>query len=95
MFFLLELGCDFWTHRTEIFRDHRTIHTGEKNFVCTECGNKFATRKYLARHKSQHKPDKKFKCEYPGCEKAFAGSEQIYQHRLRVHNKVKKVKRNE
>lgn len=52
----------------------------EKKFKCKLCSRGFNTAGNLSRHKKVHTGEKKYKCQYPGCESKFARSDSCMQH---------------
>ncbi|XP_054167591.1 zinc finger protein 665-like [Oppia nitens] len=64
--------------------DHkRTKHTGERPFKCKECNNSFATTSYLTAHVKASHAERKYKCTYDGCDKAFYKPHPLAEHLLR------------
>ena len=56
----------------------------EERFNCKICSRGFNTAGNLSRHKKVHTGEKKYKCQYPGCESKFARSDSCMQH-YRTH----------
>lgn len=56
----------------------------EKRFKCKVCSRGFNTAGNLSRHKKVHTGEKKYLCQYPGCESKFARSDSCMQH-YRTH----------
>ncbi|XP_054167590.1 zinc finger protein 91-like [Oppia nitens] len=64
--------------------DHkRTKHTGERPFKCQQCDNSFATTSYLTAHVKASHAERKYKCTYDGCDKAFYKPHPLAEHLLR------------
>ncbi|KAL0853006.1 hypothetical protein ABMA27_012787 [Loxostege sticticalis] len=59
------------------------------NFICTQCGARFATEFRLRRHGSSHE-DGAYPCDR--CDKLFKTTESRLNHFQRIHMKVKKNK---
>jgi len=66
---------------TQYFR-HYKIHTGEKEFGCSNCGKSFSTATNLYKHKVVHGP-KKYSCE--DCGKKFHRKHNLKQHHENHH----------
>lgn len=67
-------------------KEHRRIHSTEKEFHCDwpGCTWKFATYKLLKNHtRACHTGEKPHKCDWPGCEKSFLAPYALRTHKLK------------
>lgn len=62
---------------------HMTVHTGEKNFLCPDCGNSFGSASTLIDHrKRKHLEMRDHKCA--DCPKGFFTRQELEAH-VRTH----------
>lgn len=66
---------------------HFTYH-GKPTLPCQICGRLLMNRKTLGKHMLTHTGEKRYKCNFSGCTKAFPNSTGLTVH-LRSHTKEK------
>lgn len=55
--------CDYRASNAEQVKIHERLHTGEKPFVCAECGAGFHRKSSYLQHVAIHLPDKNVQCD--------------------------------
>ncbi|KAG8564642.1 hypothetical protein GDO81_016536 [Engystomops pustulosus] len=76
---LLQCGiCDKQLANVCSLRNHMLIHTGEKPYTCSECGNTFRHRGNLRIHQRLHTGEKPYKCQF--CGDAFPQQPELKRH---------------
>ena len=59
---------------------HERSHTGEKGWICDECGDVFGGKQALDFHKSKHSGQYNFICSH--CDRGFNSKTILYEHSL-------------
>ena len=68
-------------------RRHIASHSTVKQHVCMLCFKTFTLAQYLKEHMYIHTQQKPFKCDYPGCDRAFRQAGKLSMHR-KVHQNI-------
>lgn len=78
--------CDKTFTKITVVQNHiKARHSGEKPFICEECGKGCRTFGALKEHKLTHTEETPFKCCY--CEKSFKNNSRLKTH-LDTHNET-------
>lgn len=68
-------------------------NNSKKKFLCGKCLKNFSTKQSLREHFYTHSGKKTFKCQEPGCGKAFRQSSQLCNHR-KTHKQSRSLNAN-
>ena len=74
--------CDKFPHPSHLKR-HEIIHTGDKPFPCSDCGQSFTQLNNLKKHQLFHLDKKPFAC--PECDKSFSDFKSLKRHDSSMH----------
>ncbi|XP_012544950.1 zinc finger protein 81 [Bombyx mori] len=73
--------CDYRASNAEQVKIHERLHTGERPFVCAQCGAAFHRRSTHLQHVATHLPDRPVPC--PHCPARFQTTTLMRIHRSR------------
>jgi uncharacterized Zn-finger protein len=68
------------------------MHTNDRPYKCTVCGNGFMRSTTLKVHQRIHSGERPYVCSYPGCNRSFTESGNLNTH-IKLHNQDKKVEK--
>ncbi|KAG4077001.1 hypothetical protein HA402_015988 [Bradysia odoriphaga] len=71
--------CDYKCREARNLVSHRLVHSAEKQYQCSECGNKFRFWSGLTRHiQCVHRGEKRHKCNV--CNQSFSSTLRLKEH---------------
>lgn len=73
-------GCGKSFTDSAHLRDHRVVHTGEKNLSCSLCEKRFARASSLREHQRVHTGEKPYVCAFPQCGKCYSSRAALRFH---------------
>ncbi|CAG2110977.1 unnamed protein product [Medioppia subpectinata] len=82
------IGCPLRFESTLRMTEHLRRHTGDKPLECPECDKRFATAGDRAAHVVNQHKDRRYACEWPGCQFRAAFMSQMRSHIKRHQSKV-------
>ncbi|ELU17164.1 hypothetical protein CAPTEDRAFT_228408 [Capitella teleta] len=77
------IGCTYKADRMRLLLEHRTVHTNERPFKCSECHLQFRTQANLYVHRKTHTGEKRFVCSV--CSRRFSSRGNLQQHSV-IHS---------
>lgn len=80
--------CHLVFRHAATLKRHTTIHTGERNYVCEECGKSYRQREMLLSHRKRHLPPT---IQCPFCDKLFYSKNELKSH-TGLHTGIKPFK---
>ncbi|CAG5036401.1 unnamed protein product [Parnassius apollo] len=87
------IQCDKCSHsfKDEILLKRHIKYAHEGTYICSECGAKFNSKQALSIHIITHKPksERKYRCSYANCHKAFNFSHHLKYHEM-THTNTRK-----
>jgi len=83
-----ELVKKHWCREKKHADMKRMAQTGERRWVCLECGKGFPTKSKLDQHGPVHSKVKAYKCSVLGCNKAFTHKRGVIEHEETAHEGV-------